>query len=106
MPKYLIQANYAVEGVKGLIKEGGTGRRAAIENLAKSVGGSVEALYYALGDTDIFVLMDLPDNASAAAIALTVGASGVATVKTTVLLTAAEIDAAASKTPTYRPPGQ
>jgi uncharacterized protein with GYD domain len=92
--------------VKGLIKEGGTGRRAAVENLAKSVGGKLEAFYYAFGETDAYVLVDLPDNASAAAIALTVGASGAATVKTTVLMTPEEVDKAATKTPTYRPPGQ
>ncbi len=93
-------------GVQGLIKEGGTGRRAAIQNLAKSVGGSLEAFYYAFGETDAFVLVDLPDQASAAAIALTVGASGGATVKTTVLMTPEEIDAASKKTPMYRAPGQ
>lgn len=105
MPKYLFQANYVGEGVKGLLKEGGTGRRAAVEGLAKSVGGTIEAFYFAFGETDAYVLADLPDNASAAAIALTVGASGAATVKTTVLMTAEEVNAAAKKTPTYRAPG-
>ena len=105
MPKYLFQANYVGEGVKGLLKEGGTSRRAAVEALAKSVGGTVEAFYFAFGETDAYVLVDLPDNASAAAVALTVGASGAATVKTTVLMTAEEVNAAAKKTPTYRAPG-
>lgn len=106
MPKYLIQANYVGEGVKGLLKEGGTGRVAAVETLAKSVGGTVEAFYFAFGETDAYVLVDLPDNASAAAVALAVGASGLATVKTTVLMTAEEVDAAAKKTPAYRGPGK
>ena len=106
MPKYLFQANYVGEGVKGLLKEGGTGRRAAVEALAKSDGGTVEAFYFAFGETDAYVLVDLPDNASAAAIALTVSASGAATVKTTVLMTAEQVDAAAKKTPTYRAPGK
>ncbi len=106
MPKYLFQANYSVEGVKGLIKEGASGRHAAVDTLIKSVGGTEEAYYYALGQTDLFVIVDLPDNASAAAIALTVGAAGGVTVKTTALLTVAEADAATKKSPMYRAPGQ
>lgn len=106
MPKYLIQASYVGEGVKGLLKEGGTGRRAAVEKLAASVGGTLEAIYYAFGETDIYVILDLPDNASAAALALTVGASGAVTLKTTVLMTPEEVDVATKKSPSYRPPGQ
>lgn len=106
MPKYLIQATYTGEGVKGLLKEGGTGRRAAVEKLAASVGGTVEALYYAFGETDVYVILDLPDNASAAAVALTVGASGAVTLKTSVLMTPEEVDEATKKSPSYRPPGQ
>ena len=106
MPKYLIQANYVGEGVKGLLKDGGTGRRAAVEKLFGSVGGKVEAYYYAFGDTDLFVIADVPDNVSTAALSLTVNAAGAATARVTVLLTAEEIDAAAKKTPSYRPPGQ
>ena len=106
MPKYLVQANYVGEGVKGLLKEGGTGRRAAVEKLIKSLGGTLEAFYYAFGETDAYVIAELPDNASMAAIALTVSASGAATVKTTVLMTPEDIDEAAKKTPSYRPPGQ
>ena len=106
MPKYLVQANYIGEGLKGLLKEGGSGRRAAVEKLFGSVGGKVEAFYYAFGDTDLFIIADVPDNVTAAALSLTVNAAGTATAKVTVLLTAEEIDAAAKKTATYRPPGQ
>jgi uncharacterized protein with GYD domain len=106
MPKYLVQASYTSEGAQGLLKEGGTGRRAVIEKLAASVGGTVEGMYWAFGDTDVYVIVDVPDNASAAAIALTVGASGSVTLKTAVLMTAEEVDEAAKKSPTYRPPGK
>ena len=106
MPKYLIQANYVGEGIKGLLKDGGTGRRAAVEKLFSSVGGKVETFYYAFGDTDLFVIADVPDNGTAAALSLTVNAAGAATARITVLLTPEEIDAAAKKTPNYRPPGQ
>ena len=106
MPKYLVQANYVGEGIKGLLKDGGTGRRAAVEKLFSSAGGKMEAFYYAFGDTDLFIIADLPDNVSAAALSLTVNAVGAATARVTVLLTPEEIDAAAKKTPSYRPPGQ
>ena len=106
MSKYLVQANYIGEGLKGFLKEGGSSRRAAIEKLYESVGGKVEAFYYAFGDTDVFVIVDAPDNVTMAAVSLTVNAAGAATAKVTVLLTAEEIDAAVKKTPNYRPPRQ
>ena len=106
MPRYLIQANYVGDGVKGLIKEGGSGRRAAVDKLFESVGGKVEAYYYAFGETDLFVIAEIPDNVTAASLSLTVNASGAATTKVTVLLTSEEVDAAAKKSPSYRPPGQ
>ena len=104
MPKYLVQANYVGEGIQGLLKEGGTSRRAVIEKLAQSLGGTVESFYYAFGETDVFVVLDMPDNVSMAAAALTVGASGTVTLKTTVLMTPEELDAAGKKSPIYRPP--
>ena len=106
MPRYLVQFSYTGEGVKGLLKEGGTSRRDATEKLVKSLGGTLEAYYFAFGETDGFALVDLPDNASTAAINLTVAASGAVTTKTTVLITPEEVDAAVKKTPSYRPPGK
>jgi uncharacterized protein with GYD domain len=106
MPKYLVQANYVGAGIEGLLKDGGTGRRAAVDRLAESLGGRVEAMYFAFGDTDVYIIIELPDAASMAAAALTAAASGEVAVKTTVLLTAEEVDAATKKVPHYRPPGQ
>jgi uncharacterized protein with GYD domain len=105
MPKYLFEANYLAEGLNGLIKEGGTRRRAAVDNLFKSLGGTVEAFYYAFGDRDVFIIGDLPDNNAASALAIRVNAAGVTALRTTVLLTAADIDVAVKKTAVYRPPG-
>jgi len=105
MPKFLIEGKYSVDGVKGLLKEGGSGRRAAIEKLAQSVGGKLDAIYYAFGETDVFAILDMPDNASITALALTVGASGAVNIKTTVLMTPEEVDGAVKKSPTYRAPG-
>jgi uncharacterized protein with GYD domain len=103
MPKYLAQCTYIGEGVKGLLKEGGTARRAVVEKMIKGLGGTMEAYYYAFGDKDLYVIADLPDNASMAAISLLVGATGTVVVKTTVLLTPEEIDQAGKKSIVYRP---
>ena len=105
MPKYLIEASYTQSGVKGLQSAGGSSRRDAISALAESVGGSMESLYFAFGDADVYVIVDVPDNEAAAAVALTVNSSGAVTTKTTVLLTPEEVDAAAKRSVDYRPPG-
>ena len=107
MPKYLFQASYTTEGAKGLLKEGGTKRRAAVEQLMKSVGGKLEAFYFAFGESDVFLLVDAPDNASVAALSLTTAAAGVVTnLRTSVLLTPEDMDQATKKSVSYRPPGQ
>jgi uncharacterized protein with GYD domain len=106
MAKYLVEANYLSKGINGLIKEGGTRRRQAVEELFASIGGKVEAFYYVFGDRDVIIIGDLPDNTSAAALALRVNAAGVTSCKITVLLTTQEIDKAVTKTGIYRPPGQ
>ena len=107
MPKHLFQASYTTEGAKGLLKEGGTKRRAAVEQLIKSVGGKLEAFYFVLGESDVFLLVDAPDNASVVAVSLTPAAAGVVTnLRTTVLLTPEDMDQATKKSVSYRPPGQ
>lgn len=105
MAKYLWQVSYTQEGMKGLLKEGGTGRRAAVEQLTKELGGNVEAYYYAFGSDDVVIIGDLPDHVTTAAIAMTVAASGAAKVRTTVLMTPEEVDDATQKSVNYRPPG-
>lgn len=105
MPKYLFEVNYTQEGAKGLLKDGGRARVDAAEKLMQSVGGSLESLYFAFGDVDAFAVADLPDDASAAAVALTAGGSGAITVNTRVLMMPEEIDAAAKKGVDYTPPG-
>ena len=105
MPKFLIEASYTLDGVKGVQSAGGSSRREAVAQVAESVGGQLEAFYFAFGDRDAYVIVDLPDNESAAAVALTVNAAGGATVNTVVLLTPEEVDAAAQRSVEYRPPG-
>ncbi|MEA3019507.1 MAG: hypothetical protein QOI47_1031 [Actinomycetota bacterium] len=105
MPKYLLQVNYTLDGVKGVVAKGGSARKAAASAAAKSAGGKVESFYFAFGGTDVFCLADMPSNEAAAALALTVSAGGGATVNTIVLLTPDEIDAATSTKVKYTPPG-
>ncbi len=104
MPKYLMQVSFTKDGVKGLAKEGGSKRRQAVEKFFASVGGKLEALYFAFGDTDVFAIVDLPDNVSAAALSLAANATGAVHVKATVLISPEEMDQAAKKSQGLRPP--
>ncbi len=104
MAKYLIQGSYVGKGVQGLLDEGGSARREEAEKLVNSVGGTLEAFYFAFGD--LYAIVDVPDHATATAVSLTVNASGAATARTTVLMTPEEVDRAAKIAPDYRPPGQ
>ena len=105
MAKYLIKADYTTEGAKGVLKGGGSARRSAVEEMVKGLGGSVDDFFFAFGATDAFVIVDLPDNVTAAAVALAVGASGAVGIETVVLLTPEEIDQASHKSVDYHPPG-
>lgn len=106
MPKYLFQGSYTTEGTKGLQKDGGSKRRAAAQGLVESLGGKLESIYFAFGESDVFAIADLPDNAAAASLSLTLGASGAIMGKTTVLLTPEDIDKAVKKQGSYTPPGR
>ena len=106
MPKYLLQASYTAEGAKGLLKDGGSKRRAAAKTLVESLGGKIDCFYFAFGKTDVFAVVDLPDGVSAAAASLTIGATGAVAGRVTVLLTPEEIDQAAKKSTKYTPPGR
>ena len=106
MPKYLFEARYSPEGAIGLAKEGGTGRRDAVKKHLEDVGGKLESMYFALGEVDCFVIVDLPDNVSAAALSLAVNESGLIASRTIVLLTPEEMDKAGKTKVHFRGPGQ
>jgi uncharacterized protein with GYD domain len=106
MPKYLIQASYTAEGVQGLVKDGAAGRKAVVQAATKAAGGKLEAFYYAFGEHDAVIIVDLPDNATAAAISLATVGSGAVRTKTTPLLTMEEVDKAIEVKVKYRAPGQ
>ena len=105
MPKYLINGSYTADGAKGLLKDGGSKRRAVVKGLVEKLGGKMESFNFAFGSSDFYVIVDLPDAAAAAAVSLAVGASGAASCQTTVLLTPEEMDAATKKSVDYRAPG-
>jgi uncharacterized protein with GYD domain len=105
MPKFLLEASYTLDGVKGVQSGGGSARVEAVSQALESVGGSLESFHFAFGGTDAYVIVDLPDNESAAAVALTVNSSGGAVVETIVLLTPEEVDGAVKRSADYRPPG-
>jgi uncharacterized protein with GYD domain len=105
MPKYLFQASYTVQGEEGVRSKGGTDRRDAVADTVQGAGGELECLYFEFGEHDAFAIVDLPDDEAAAAVALIANASGGVTTRTTVLLTPEQIDEAADRGVTYRPPG-
>ncbi|MGW0231994.1 GYD domain-containing protein [Actinopolymorpha singaporensis] len=105
MPKYLTQSTYTREGADGVRSKGGIARRDAISDLARSLGGKLEAYYFCFGKHDVLAILDLPDDEAAAAVAMVVDAAGGATVRTTVLLTPEQIDEASKRSTNYRPPG-
>ena len=106
MPKYLVQGSYTLEGLKGVLKEGGTSRRSAVESAVKAMGGHIESYYFAFGDSDVVVIADIPDNVTAAALALGIASTGTVNTKTTVLLTPEEVDQATKKTISFRAAGR
>jgi uncharacterized protein with GYD domain len=106
MPKYLFEANYVGDGIKGLMQEGGTKRREALKEALSSVGGSLESFYYAFGYYDVLGVFEAPDDASAAALSLLINSTGNVNVRLKPLLTVEDLDEAAKKTPSYRAPGQ
>ena len=106
MSKYLLKVSYTPEGIRGLMKEGGTGRVSSVEKALAGVGGSLDAFYFAFGSSDVYAIADVPDNATAMAIGAAIAASGaISSYETVVLLSAAEVDEALKTSIAYRPPG-
>ena len=105
MAKYLVVASYGPEGVRGVLQSGCTARTEVVRNAVENLGGSVESFYFAFGEADAYVVVDLPNNVTAAALSLAVSSSGVVSTRVVVLLTPAEIDEAARVEVRYTPPG-
>lgn len=105
MAKFMVKGSYTTEGAKGLAKEGGSGRRKAVSKLVEGLGGKVEAFYFAYGDDDVYVIVDLPDAAAGLALSLAVNSSGAVKLATIPLITPEEMDAACQKAVAYKAPG-
>lgn len=105
MPKFLVQARYETEGVRGVVQQGGSARRDAVERLFAASGGKLECFYFAFGDVDVFAIGELPDDQTAAAIALAINADPRVSITTTHLLTPEQVDAAAKTAVDYHGPG-
>ncbi len=106
MAKYLLKVSYSVDGLKGVMKDGGTSRVRSVERALAGVGGSVESFYFAFGGADVYVIVELPDNAAAAAVAAAVASSGaISSYETVVLLSPEEVDKAMNVAVEYTPPG-
>jgi uncharacterized protein with GYD domain len=105
MPKYLLQASYTADGLKGLQKDKASGRKAAVNQAVETLGGRLETFYFAFGEDDVVAILDMPDNVSATGLALAVSASGLVRTRTTPLLTIEEADQALQKSVDYRAPG-
>lgn len=106
MGKYLIKASYSTDGIKGVMKAGGTSRVKAVEHAVQGVGGSLESFYFAFGGDDVYVTVDVPDNTAAIAMAAAVGSSGaIDNYETVVLLSPSEVDQAMTVAVDYAPPG-
>lgn len=105
MPKYLFEVKYTLDGIKGVKAKGGSARVAASKALVEEMGGKIEAFYFAFGSTDVYLIAELPDNVTTAAVNLIAAASGGVNTTTTVLLTPEEIDEAAKRQAKFQPPG-
>ena len=106
MPTYLSLGSYTVDGIRGVLHEGGTGRRKAVQAAIEAMGGKMEAYYFAFGEHDVVVISEVPDNVTAAALAIGIGSTGTVSLKTTVLLTPEELDEATKKTISFRAAGR
>ncbi|HTE26730.1 GYD domain-containing protein [Flavitalea sp.] len=105
MNKFLIKGVYNSDGMKGLMQEGGTGRKNAIEKMLAAIGGKVESFYYAFGEADVYLIVELPDEIAAAAVGLKVNAAGLVRISMTGLISPDDIDAATKQSVNYRAPG-
>jgi uncharacterized protein with GYD domain len=105
MSKFLIQACYTAEGLKGLQKDKASGRLEALTKAVQSLNGKVDCMHFALGDDDVIAIIDFADAGAAAALSAAVSLTGLVRMRTTSLLTVAEMDQALTRNAAYRGPG-
>ena len=76
MPKYLIQFSYSDAALAELVRHP-EDRGAVITELFDRLGGKVEAFHHALGEYDLVIIAEFPDNETVAAIQIAIRSSGV-----------------------------
>jgi uncharacterized protein with GYD domain len=108
MAEYLFHGSCTLDGVKGLLREGGSARRSHFKENVGHLGGNVEASHYAFGGDDVYSIVDLPDNVSSVALSMALAAGGGFRASTIALLAPEEVDQATRKVASvgYRAPGQ
>lgn len=103
--KYLVKAKYSASGIGGVMKMGGTSRRQAIDKMLNDLGGKLESFYYTLNPDEAYLICELPDEITGAAVSMTVDSTGMADISITSLLTPEDIDKASHIAVNYRTPG-
>jgi uncharacterized protein with GYD domain len=106
MPLYLGRFSYTADAIKALVENPQDREQAAAE-AAESLGGKLIGFWFSFGEFDGVFLMNAPDNATAAALAmLVVGSGALSKLETTVLLNMDEAQGAMRKAAdaSYRPP--
>lgn len=106
MPHYMFRGSCTQAGIQGVMEAGAASRTKVVAQLFASLGGSLTCLFWTFGEEDFAVIGELPDNAAAAAGAMSVAAAGGSSLETTMLLTEAEVDEARARTATFRAPGR
>ncbi len=104
--KYLHQASYTAEALSAMLKNP-QNRSEVLRKTIEKLGGRLEGFWFAFGEYDIALVVEMPDNVSAAAYSMAASAGGgVKAAKTTQLLTTEEAMAAMKKAAKsgYKPP--
>jgi uncharacterized protein with GYD domain len=90
MPHYLHQVAYSREGWEALLANP-QNRIEAVKPAIEKLGGKLETAWFAFGEYDVIVVTELPDNVSAAAIAMAFAGGGACkAVQTTPLMSPEE----------------
>ncbi|MEU4717299.1 GYD domain-containing protein [Micromonospora purpureochromogenes] len=106
MAWFLLKSTYTVDGLKGLVKDGGTKRAEVVRKMIEDAGGRMESMHFAFAEDDTYVLCELPDQKTVTGLAVAIGATGSLSVRITPVLTPAEVDEVTRMKTTYTPPGQ
>lgn len=90
MSFYLIQASYSSQAIAAMVKNP-QDRAAAVRPMIERAGGKLHGLWFTFGESDIVAIAEMPNNLSAAAISMAIGASGtMSSYRSTAMMTSGE----------------